>query len=429
MSKIQDKYMVFVSFFYIGYILMDFYDEIREKLDVIRDKDESKDEYDRLYSLFSEESGKEIYLIIAEWFSEQNKLKFESFLRISPLLRLLFDRLVKANKFVMNEFIQFLFSHCVSKTDEQLAKIYTVFTSPMMEEPTQPYIYFITAISSKLDPVLTEKLTLPEDKFSDLPEVMKIAISRAASLYPQNFRSFGLDRLCNILITNSRTSLREDGVILCSKITNPENSIKMFNSVLSVVPYLSTAEAAMGGWETCLKILHKMNVEERFHAIRLAFENHNIADTARVSLATELIKQIRNGQGTIFRSPNLIPVVAHICDPSILSSPITHVEVVISILTFLVFFLTFEKKYRCFMILGTPSENELQKSIELAKKGVAESEKQNNKPKEEILKNMKKSNFGENMTMDDVEKAVKATKISIARIKYSISEVEEILAK
>ncbi|EAY21940.1 hypothetical protein TVAG_250000 [Trichomonas vaginalis G3] len=406
---------------------MDFYDEIRQCFDHILDKTSSKEEFERITTIFKTESGKELYLIVAEWLSEHDEIGFEAFRQFSILFRLHLDGLRKANKFIMNEYLDVLYIRCMKYTEEQIVQIYNVFNTPFMEEATQPYLYFMISIAPTIQQEIASQITKPEDIFSDLPYCMQISIARAAVFNPQQFRSYGLERLATLLLNNTRTCYKEDGITLCSQIKSPENAIKLFNNAISAAPYLCSAQSAKKGWEICLLMLHNMTTEDRFHSIRISFENKNITDSARISLTNELIKQIRNGQGTIFRSPSVIQIAALICNPSILSSPVTHSEVVISIFAFLTFIVTLERKYRCFMLLGCPSEKELRNSIEITKKGINESEKQNNRPKEEILKNMKKSNFGENMTMDDVEKAVKSTQIIIARIKFAISEFESIL--
>ena len=87
---------------------MEYHERIIELLEVVTKEGKHNDEYSELEKYVKEESGKEIYIIFAEFLSSNVGLKFDEFMEILPLLSVLFIKLTRANKFVTNEYIEHL---------------------------------------------------------------------------------------------------------------------------------------------------------------------------------------------------------------------------------------------------------------------------------------------------------------------------------
>ena len=408
---------------------MDYYERISELLALVKDKKEKKEEYDEIKKLFLEESGKEISLIMSE-FLVSYEFTYDNFMNLLELFSILFARLSTANKYITNEYIEYLYNISSNFNEEENENIYEylIKTDTMHEDKiTQPFLMYLMLVCSDVDEKIAKQINKPEDNFGELPHEIQIAVARAAIYNTDTMKSYGLERLVELLMKEKRAKYQESGVLLAEKITSPSSPIKLFGMITAAAPFLSTLEVAHNAWKVALNFLHKMNDEDKFHAIRLSLQDPSLAETARSALTAELQREISKNKTGIFRSPHITSLLGLILVPSILSAPVGNIESFMTIFNFLQFFISIDKKYRCFQCMGTPQQQHIMESIETAKKGIQKSKKDNQKPKEEILKTMKKSNFGEKMTLEDVAQAVETSKLSIKRAEFAIQSLEEVL--
>ena len=408
---------------------MEYYERILELLALVKDRKETEAEYGEIKKLFLEESGKEISLIMSE-FLVSYKFSFDGFMHLLPLFSILFSRLATANKYITNEYIEYLFgisSNFSEKENEEIYK-FLIHTDTMGEGTVpQPFLMYLLLVCSDVDEKIAKDVRRPEDSFGSLPHVVQIALARSAVFNTDEMKVYGLERLAELLLMEKRAKYQESGVLLAQKITSPSSPIKLFKMIATAAPFLSTMEVAQQAWKLALGFLHKMNDEDRFHAIRLTLEDSSLAETARSALTAELQREISKNKAGIFRSPHVTTILGLIVIPNIISAPVANIECFMTVFNFLQFFISIDKKYRCFQCMGTPQQKFIMDSIEIAKKGILQSKNNTQKPKEDILKTMKKSNFGENMTLEDVKKSVESSKLSIKRAEFALKSLEDVL--
>ena len=409
---------------------MEYYDEVMELLDLVKNHKEDETQYKQLENYFLNESGKEMYLMMAEFLTSQTTFSFENFMHLLPIIAILFATLSSANEFITNEYLEYLFHISSIFNEEQNQKIYDflIKTDTMKEDKvTQPFSLFLMLTCSDVDEKIAKMIKKPGDNFGKLPKEIQIAVSRAAIYNTEEMRSYGLERLAELLLKETRTKYQESGVLLVQKITSLSSPIKFFGLIVSCAPFFSTRQISQSAWQFALTILRKMNEEDRFHAIRVTLSDSNIPETGISALISELQREITKNKSGIFRSPHVTMLLNLIILPNVISSPAAQIEAFLTIVNFLQFYISIDKKYRCFQCLGTQNQKIIMDAIEAAKKGIAKAKKQSKRPKDEILKDMKKSNFGENMTIEDVEKSIKCTETAIKRAEFGLSSLEEVM--
>ena len=117
-----------------------------------------------------------------------------------------------------------------------------------------------------------------------------------------------------------------------------------------------------------------------------------------------------------------------VLDPSVLASPAGKTEVLLTILNFVYLLLLIDKKKHCFRLFESSDMiNNLQKRINQVKSALKTAKKENEKPKEKILQNLKKMNLGQDMSMSNVDEIIQTTNIAINRVQFTINEIQNLI--
>ena len=407
---------------------MEYYERIIELLEVVTKEGKHNDEYSELEKYVKEESGKEIYLIFAEFLSSNVDLKFDGFMKILPLLSVLFIKLTRANKFVTNEYIEHLYKITSNYEEEKNQQIFEFLVkSEQFKDATQPFITFLILTASDVPEEIAKMMKKPEDSFTELPDEIKIAASRAAVYNQEEMKGYSVETMTMFLIGQARVKYQESGIKLAGKLGSSSSPVKLFNSIVEITPYLSSHEAAINAWKIAQAIHRKMGDEDKFHSIRIGLCDSKLADTARAALIAELQRDINASKGGILRSPLVGGIINVIVSGDLVANPCGKIENFLTAINFMQFLVSLDRKFRCFQIMGTEKHEFLRQIIEKSKKSIAKAKKENNEPMEEIMKKLKKSNFGEKMTEEDVKKGIETSNINIKRAEFALSSLEEIL--
>ncbi|KAH0787198.1 hypothetical protein GPJ56_008912 [Histomonas meleagridis] len=265
--------------------------------------------------------------------------------------------------------------------------------------------------------------------FSKYPHSYQLSFSRCALYFPDKFTLLSLERLSLLLMKSGRPHLQNDGIKLSSFITNPTSPRDLFTSIVTSGPYLSTIEAARSSWSTALKILNSMNEENKFHTLRLVLESPETPEATLCVIIQELKRIIHSSKSGLFRSPmvgnTLLPLIMN---PNVTRNPVGKTELLVTSLNFLQYLLIVDKRIHCFALFGNQNQmKNIQKAVDEVKVALKKSKSDNEKPKEKILENMKKVNFGKELTRNDIDKVVESTNLSIARVQFNVELIEEVL--
>lgn len=448
---------------------MEYYDEIQELLNAINDdKNPHTKEIEELTGYFNRESGKEIYLMFSEWLSFRQSIEYEIFMRLLPLIHILFDHLKKASPLISQDFIELLYNiinfsyynpdqmHNIElfltdpKNDLPEVVAYNIFVSLYITNFTKELAdrilpYFMKNDNDKdqngtIETVVTEPIA---KKFFSLPVTYKLSFARCAVIYPEKFKCLSLEQLSKLLLNSYTSPLQNDGVKLLSSAGSLSNPREIFVTVVRIGPFLSTAEAAQNAWRKAISLISNLSDEERFFSYQAALENPEkssndqfassscgLCDASLSAITHQLEREISAAKnGGIFRSPmvstNLLPLVL---DPSVLASPAGKTEVLLTILNFVYLLLLIDKKKHCFRLFESSDMiNNLQKRINQVKSALKTAKKENEKPKEKILQNLKKMNLGQDMSMSNVDEIIQTTNIAINRVQFTINEIQNLI--
>lgn len=442
---------------------MEYYDEIQTLLNAINDPAKPHtEEINELSTYFNRESGKEIYLMFSEWLSFHQRIEYIIFMRLLPFIHTLFDRLKKSSPLISQDYVDLLYSIINSNiyNPEQMHNIEAFLTDPKNDlKDVIAYNIFISLYATtltkeiadrifpyfmkledndKIETVVTESIA---KKFFTLTIPYQLSFARCAIIYPEKFKYLSLERVSKILIESDSSALQNDGIKILSSVSSPSDPRELFVSIVKTGPFLSTAEAAQSAWNQALALLSNMKDEDRFFSYQAALESPEksggqisggcgLCEASLSAIAHQLEREVSGAKnGGIFRSPmvstNLLPLIL---DPSILSSPTGKVEATLTILNFLNLLLMIDRKKHCFRLFeSSDMMNNIQKRIDQVKEALKSARKENEKPKEKILEGMKKVNFGQDMSMIDVDAVIKATNISISRVQFAINEIQDVI--
>lgn len=416
---------------------MENYDQVISLLNGLKEsKDSYETEMDELTNIFTNESAREIVLILSEWLSTYSEaINFAVFMRISPLIIIILDHLRAANKFIVQDFIQSLDCFISQFENTEVESIFTFFNVNRPKNPHCTYFTFLSILINEINEEIatgTEEIFLGNDEaatkevatqFSKLPTSYQFSCARCASLHPDKFIPFSLERLALLLLNSSR-HFRKDGVVLSSKITNPSDPSTLFRTVISVGPYLPAIEDAKHALEVSLDILHTMNDENRFHSMRIALESE-IPEATRSAITHELSKEIRTNKTGIFRSYMVGTLIPLVVPHYYLTSPVAKTESLLTGLNFVLFVLLLDRRVRTLGVFGSQEGMKtIQKMIETVKKSLAKASKDNEKSDKEMHDQMKKVNFGEEVKLDDIPKIREGSNSAIRRVKFMLSDFE-----
>lgn len=436
---------------------MEYYDEIHALLNEINSAtDTPTQEINKLTEYFQNESGKEMYLMFSEWLSMNQRLAYDSFKRFLPLICLLFNRLKKSSPLISQDYVDLLY-HLITGSHfnpEQMIEIESYLNDPNNDQPEIiPFNIFHSLYIRELpkqivdrilpfflkaeNNLMTDELVVTEQIAKDffaLPYSYQLSFARCSLIYPSKFKRLSAERLTMLLISRGNSFIQSDGIKLISSISSPSDARSIFVSVLHIAPFLPSSEDSRNAWQQAQALLSKMSEQDRFNSYQAAFENQNSSDSLSDPSFAALIHQIERDissakNGGIFRSPmvttNLLPCAL---DQGIMSSPIGKTEVLLSILNFLYFILTLDSRTHCFRILDSPQMiDQITKRINQVSSAIQTAKKDNTKPKEKLLSDLKKINFGENMGMEDVDKMRSVTELAITRIAFSLNQIRNLI--
>ena len=422
---------------------MEYYDEIRELLDKIIDLENPHDEEnEKLINLFKNESGKEIYLIFSEWISGKGVIDFDSFYRVIPLIIILLERLKNSSPLISQELIDTIYAITSFYSNEQKHLIEEFICSNKLENvPAFDILMslFITTFTKELadkilpvfygeEPIESDITQTIAKNFSSFPASYKAAFARCALIYPQKFKLLSLQRMAETLIGGNNPNLQSDGIKILSFVNSPSSPRDLFVTLVKTGPYLSTAESAQNAWKQALSILEKLNDNDRFYSYQAALESNDLPEASHSAICHQLQREIYKANGGIFRSPMIQTILPLILEPSILTSPVGKVESTSTILNFLLFLLMSDHKYHCFRIFGTKDIiDNIEKCVRKVQTMIDRSKKDNERPDDVILKESKKVNLTENLTINDIAKIKESTSLSISRIEFILDEINTIL--
>jgi len=405
---------------------MDYYDEIHDLMNRIKTFDDEK-EILELEKYAMNESSKEIFLIINEWVSIQEKVEFSIFEVLIGFFSIVLNGLKKSNPLITYDCVSVLYRIAKDFEEKERTSLFNRICNRFPTEESQGLICLKILLADVIDPELESRFEIPQDSYSKLNEAYKLALARCACVNPNKYISIGHERLFHILMESKRNTIRLSGISFAKKI-QPSCPRDLFKSIVRVGPFLDTLESAQESWNIARGILSGMNDEEKYHCLRLALEDPEICESARAVITHEIIREMfKKGSGP-FQSPLLPQLTLLIVPPSYISSPVSKIESVITALNFIRDLLILDRKYHCYRVFGNPSSMQIiHDIIEKMKLSVTKAKKDNNKPKETILKGLKKSNLGEKMTLEDVDQIMKENDKSIVRISYAIGMIEEVI--
>lgn len=276
---------------------MEFYDEILKLLkDTKENQNENQTSLNRLKSIFETEPAKELYLIIADYFSQNSELSTSFLLQISFIIRTLFLRLSSANEFLLSECFDLfyrLYSPLQEKERESLIQDWFL---PDISLP-QYYLQFLSLISEK-----------PPSQFIDLIDPShkhynELVFYRLSLLSPQKFNKISTNISVEYLLSSKINFLIKEGLTFISNNISKFNNPTIFKKIILIAPYLPTQIEAIETWNLAKNIYFSFTEVNQFNLLRECLENGDISDTMREGLIQLLLEEIKKPKHGIFRSP------------------------------------------------------------------------------------------------------------------------------
>jgi hypothetical protein len=420
---------------------MEFYERVNELLDVISNpKKPHEQEFTELVQLFTNESARELYLILAEWISLRRRFPASLFLTLCPIFFLQITGLRDSSPLIVRDLIETLYQRLSTYKPEDIGQIYSFFVAK--EDPTVPPTFhlFQALISPDLSQIKSEiilSLFFGESaeltnelyhSFWQYPISWQLAFARCAIWSAKRMRSLGLERLSLLLLHSGIPALQRDGVLIAIRIESPSTPKDLFKAIVSRGPFMPTMESAREAWQSACAILNAMNEEDRFHLIREQLEDGELPEAARSALTHKVMQEITHHKQGIFRSPLAAHFVPLAFDSSFISSPIGKVEAVLTALNFIQFMLMIDRRQHCFRIFGNPEiMDKLDDTLGKMQVALRKATQDNQRPKEEILREMKKVQFGQTFLDTDVDLVIQQTDTSITRVKFALDSVRSVI--
>jgi hypothetical protein len=420
---------------------MEYYERVNDLLGVIANPKQPHDqELTELIQLFSTESARELYLILAEWIALRRRFTASLFLTLCPIFHLQIVRLRGSSPLIVRDLIETLYQKLSLYKPEEIAQIHSFFLSKEDESVNPAFHLFQALISPELSQSKSEiVLTI---FFGDSPEVTddlyhtfwgspissQLAFARCAIWSAKRMKRLGLERLSLLLLNSAMPALQRDGVLIAIRIENPSAPKDLFRAIVSRGPFMPTMESARGAWQSACAILDSLNEEDRFHLIREQLESGELPEAARSALTHRAMQEITRQQQGIFRSPFAANFVPLALESSFVSSPVGKTEAVLTALNFIQFMLLLDRREHCFRLFGNPEiMDKLEDTLEKMGEALKKAGKENEKPKEEILREMKKVHMGKEFAEVDVDVVIQQTELSICRIKFALDSVRSVI--
>ena len=423
------------------FLFMEYYDEVNQLLnDIANKKKEHGPAKERLLQIFTEESARELFLVLSEWLSLHPNITFQTFLEICPSISAMLDRLRTASSLIVQDLVEMLYSRLCALQWDQVVQIYEVFQQGKQEDSPAYYSMFLALISPEFtkenaDAFVPEFLGGAAEiskemhaKFFALPVPYQLAYARATVFYLDIMRGLSLERLALLLMDSPISVLEKAGVELAVMVTNPTSPKDLFHAIITKGPFMPTIEAAQSAWKAAERMLDSYSEELRYHTIRGNLEDPDLPESSRSALTHRLMTEISRSKSGIFRSPLAGQLVTLVFAGDYLVSPVGKVESVLVALNFIRFMLLIDRKTYCFQIMGNQQARKmLDDIVEKLDKALKRASADNNRSDEEILKDLKKMNMGRDLELKDVPSLKMGTSNAVARINFVLKEIRDLL--
>ena len=400
---------------------MDYYNEIINNLNKLKDEN-SENHLIELKNYFLNESGKEIYLILAEWLSQQQNLSFYIYNKLNPLIYNLFNKLKSSSLLISKDLLSITFNIFLKFNDSEYQILFNSIYNENLELNLSIHqIFYLILLNPEISKIFINDIIILNEKFNDLSLEYKIVYSICATIEQKKFYQFGLERLSKILLNINKDIYQYYGVILISKISNP--SRELFHEIVLKCPYFGSLDNARNSWNISLNILNQMNDQDKFNCLLKSLEDPNLPDSTRSSITTQIMKEMSNSnKNSLFKSPFLTSLINLILIEDFKINIISKSESLITSLNFIRLLILLDKKFNCYGL--NSNINLIIDIMNSLKKSIKNFKKDNEKPLELILKDLKKSNLTKNMSIEDVKNSIKNNELTINRINHLIEIIE-----
>ena len=421
---------------------MEYYDEVNALLnDVSNPKKDHAAQKERLIKIFSEESARELFLVVSEWMAIKGRLPFKGFIEICPAFSVMLDRLRSASRLIVQDLVELLYHRVCAFSSEEVSEVYGVFAEGKKEDSPAYYSLFLALVAPEFtkedaDAFLPEFLAGATEiskelhgAFFALPVSYQLAYARCAVFYESVMRGLSLERLALLLMESPISVLEKAGVELATRVTNPTSPKDLIHAIIMKGPYMPTIEAAQSAWKAVETMLDSYSDDLRYHTIRANLEDPELPESSRSALTHRLLNEISQHKSGIFRSPLAGHLVTLVIPGDYIASPVGKIESVLVALNFIRFMLMLDRKTYCFQIMGNQEArkilNDIVDKLEKALKRATESNKRSD---EEVLKDLKKINMGQDVELKDIPQLKARTTLSIARLQFILKEVNDLLS-
>lgn len=420
---------------------MEYYDDVNRLLnEIAKTKGNTEKAKSELMEIFMSSSAKELFLIVSEWMALSGRPSFTAFIEILPFHMILIKGLKKASPLISQDLITALYQIIAYFNGEQIQKVSEILTSGFDAECGAGYVVLLALVSPTLSEEQcsimlanflgdsSEISTELHRSFFALPIPYQLSYSRCALFFHDKMRSLSLERLALLLLDSPIAVIQQDGIKLASIVKVPSAPKKLFHAVLTKGPYMPTIDGARDAWKGAEALLDSFNDQDKYHVILEELQSYELPESSRAALTHKLLKEISANKSGIFRSPMAGHFVTLVMPQDYVMSPVGKTESVLTALNFIKCMLLLDRKNHCFNVMGNPEPMQLlEKMTSGLTKSLKRAETDNERSNEAILNDMKKVSLGKAIEAKDIDGIKAQTRISIARIKFILMDVVELL--
>lgn len=405
---------------------MEHYDTIFALLDSLRDHPSDTAQLAQLESLIEPGNAREIHLVFQDWISRGKNFTSQVFTTLTPILVKMLAFLNGGNQLILSDFVESLFRAFGEYTTEEKSAISHCWNEVNAPQDLFTYWQLKFMFSPQPDTGALERIEPPTIAFSKMSDFQKLLYSRCSIADHQKFAKISYTDAVMHLIKSKQTNLMREGILQAEKVTSSKQ--QLFRAIVCAGPSLESHDEAIESWEVAKRVLRQCNDVDRFNIMTETLQDGELSDSARTVIVQEIMHEMGQQKNGIFRSPVLSSILFLVLPDFFADNPTTKTEGLVTGLNFLRLLLCLDRKHRCYRVFGTEEGlSNIQGILRKIKAGIQKAEKNNKRPPSKILAEMKKTNFGENFTLEDVQQSIQSSQLSILRVQFAANIIERIL--